>query len=221
MYERNTNCQGNQHLLIVLARPRILIKATKHEIIIRKVMNLDWSVRGGGHTMSRDQDLKSLFYASFDESAVNTFLSKVSKMPESERRSLPNFLGEGAHFQCFELSSRPLALVVNVAKSSFAKKGTGALERWQKAVSIARSIEGETLVPPMDVITAFELIAIVMPRGRDIGRDGATVITAMLFETAKALGSVGLVLDDYPQLREAMGVPFIIDWSDLAFLNQR
>ena len=108
-----------------------------------------------------------------------------------------------------------------MAKSSFAKKGTGALERWQKAVSIARSIEGETLVPPMDVITAFELIAIVMPRGRDIGRDGATVITAMLFETAKALGSVGLVLDDYPQLREAMGVPFIIDWSDLAFLNQR
>lgn len=165
--------------------------------------------------------LKQFFYSSFDESAIATILSRLARIAEIDRRQEKNFIGEGTHFQSFELSTKPLALVANVAKNSFTRQGDAAVSRWQEALSLAQSLEAPTLVPPLAIVRSAGLLAIVMPKGLEVARGQAKLIDQQLIDTAKALGSLGLVLDDYPQIREAMGVPFIIDWSDLAFKSQR
>lgn len=170
--------------------------------------------------MSFNKNLRTRFYDAYDVSYVMQFISKLATMPEAERRDLPGFLGEGTHFQSFELDSLSLPLAINVGKTSFARRGESALSRWKEAVRVAQSLESASLVPPMDVINAFGLTVLVMPRGKVVSKSGAKVVDALLQDTAKALGQAGLVLDDYPQIREAEGVPFIIDWSDLGFLNR-
>jgi hypothetical protein len=169
--------------------------------------------------MQRVSDLKSLFYASFDESRVITLLSRLAPMSESARRSLDQFIGEGSHFQSFEVSASPISLVLNVAKDSFTRGGDLTVKRWCEAISRVRNIEDAALVPPMNVIQHGGLTAIVMPKGQDVGRECAKLLNQKLIETAKALGHAGLVMDDYPQVRQANGVPFIIDWSDLAIVD--
>lgn len=164
-------------------------------------------------------DLKASFYASFDESRVTTLLSRLAPMSEQSRRSLDNFLGEGSHFQSFELLGSPINLVVNVAKASFTKAGDVHLKRWCEAIGRAKSIDGETLIPPMAVIRHAGLVAVAMPKGQDVSRETSRGINHKLMTTAKALGSAGLVMDDYPQVRQLQGVPFIIDWSDLALVD--
>lgn len=58
-----------------------------------------------------------------------------------------------------------------------------------------------------------------MPKGNNLSRAAEKTVPASLHEVAKALGQAGLILDDYPQVREVLGMPFIIDWSDLSFLR--
>jgi hypothetical protein len=170
-------------------------------------------------TGQASQVLKAAFYESFDPSAIAAFLRGLSGKTESQRRDVEGFLGEGSHFQSFRMSTRPLELAVSVAKSTFTNRGELALKRWREALNLARKIEGETLVPPMEVIQSDGLTALVMPRGTDLTKASNAAANQRLHETSKALGSAGLVLDDYPQLRQAQGVPFIIDWSDLGFLR--
>jgi hypothetical protein len=169
--------------------------------------------------MTRFPDLKAMFYASFDESRAATLLSHLAPLSESARRSLAQFIGEGSHFQSFELVASPLSLAVNIAKTSFTKGGDLWVKRWCEAIARARQIEEDTLVPPMTVIHHAGLTAIVMPKGQDVGRDCAKLLNQKLVLTAKALGHAGLVMDDYPQVRQANGVPFIVDWSDLALVD--
>jgi hypothetical protein len=170
-------------------------------------------------SMSIYSKLKSMFYESFDESRVTTLLSRLAPMSEQSRRGLDQFIGEGSHFQSFSASGLPLDLVVNVAKASFMKGGDVHIKQWCEAMTKARSIESDTLIPPMVVVKHAGLIAVVMPKGQDVDRDAAKSVGPQLLATAKALGGAGLVLDDYPQVRQALGVPFIIDWSDLALAD--
>ena len=170
--------------------------------------------------MTRVSDLKALFYASLDESRVTTLLSRLAPMSESSRRSLDQFLGEGSHFQSFELGASPISIVVNVAKGSFTKGGDVSINRWCEAISRASSIDSDTLIPPMLVFRQAGLVAIVMPKGQTVGREASKTVNQKLVATAKALGNAGLVMDDYPQVRETMGVPFIVDWSDLAITDR-
>lgn len=163
-------------------------------------------------------NLKSQFYTAYDVSLVNSFLSKISGMCENERRHLNGFLGEGTHFQSFELNVSPIPLAINVAKDSFQKRGQKALDKWQRAIEVARSLDEAALVPPMDVLNVFGLTAVVMPKGKVPERSSTKMLDVMLLDTARALGQAGLALDDYPQVREAQGVPFIVDWSDLTFV---
>ena len=98
-------------------------------------------------------------------------------------------------------------------------RGEAALARWEDGIRRARSLEGDSLIPPMDVIKCSGLTAIVMPRGKQVAQSCGRTIDAMLLETSRTLGKAGLFLDDYPQVREALGVPFIIDWSDLTTIS--
>lgn len=168
--------------------------------------------------MQHPTELKTQFYNSFDASLVNGFLAKIAGMNETERRSMKGFLGEGTHFQSFEIAANPIPLAVNVAKESFVRRGQKAIDKWQRAIEIARSLDDATLVPPMDISYGHGLMAVVMPKGRLPEKTGSKLIDSMLLDTSRALGQAGLALDDYPQIREAMGVPFIVDWSDLSFV---
>jgi hypothetical protein len=163
------------------------------------------------------QNLKPAFYETFDPSVIMSFLQKLAPLSESQRRQIDGFLGEGMHFQSFGLATTPLELAVSVAKETFTGKGDLAIDHWRDAVNQARKIEGDTLVPPMEILQHMGLTALVMPKGRQMSKDFCALTDIRLQETSKALGGAGLVLDDYPQLREAQGVPFIIDWSDLKF----
>ena len=169
--------------------------------------------------MSADMDLKSSFYQAYDIAKIINFLGRIAAMSEAERRSLPGFLGEGSHFQSFEVNARPIHLAVSVSKATFQRQGDAALRRWTEAMSLAKTLNDAVLVPPMDVINHHDLTAIVMPLGQNVSRQGAKAVNSMLHDTARALGQAGLVLDDYPQVREAQGVPFIVDWSDLTFVR--
>ena len=165
--------------------------------------------------MPTGSQLREMFYRAYDASLITSFMGRLAAMSETERRSVPGFLGEGMHFQSFEVAAVPMPLAVNIAKASFSKRGEAALARWEDAIRRARSLEGDSLIPPMDVVNAFGLTAIVMPKGKQVSQQGTRVLDSMLLETSRALGQAGLVLDDYPQVREALGVPFIVDWSDL------
>jgi hypothetical protein len=166
-----------------------------------------------------ESELKSLFYQAYDNARISGFLARVAALSETERRNLPGFLGEGSHFQSFEVAATPIHLAVSIAKGSFHKLGDAALRRWSEAMTLAKSLEQAVLVPPMDILQQHGLMAIVMPKGQVVSRQGAKAVNTLLHETAKALGQAGLVLDDYPQIREAEGVPFIVDWSDLTFVR--
>ena len=166
--------------------------------------------------------LKVPFYDSYDASAVHSVLERLSALSENARRQLPNFLGEGLHFQSFALASSPLPLVLNIAKESFLARSPADIARWRKAMLDLRHIDDAALVPPMEVVRSGELLAIVMPRGERVkkGAAYANQIEEKLLATARALGKAGLALDDYPQILEQGGVPFINDWSDLASVSR-
>jgi hypothetical protein len=169
--------------------------------------------------MPAGTQLKEMFYRAYDASRITSFMGRLAAMSEGERRSVQGFLGEGIHFQSFEVAADPLPLAVNIAKVSFSRRGEAALARWEDAIKRARSLEGNSLIPPMDVINSAGLTAIVMPKGKQVSHAGGRVVDSMLLETSRALGQAGLVLDDYPQVREALGVPFIVDWSDLTAIG--
>ena len=161
--------------------------------------------------------LKEDFYQSLDHSAVTSFIERICKIPEQERRNVEGFLGEGSHFQSFSLNSKPLPLAINVAKASFLAQGPSAISRWKNAVRDLRTIETQALVPPIECIQSLDQIALVMPQGRPMPGKmvSAQGLDQALNETSRALGKAGLVLDDYPQLVECRGRFFINDWSDL------
>ena len=166
--------------------------------------------------------LKARFYESFDASSVLSFVERINRLSEPERHNLPQCIGEGIHFQCFALDTQPLPLVANVAKRSFLDRGPGAVERWQKAIQDLRHVDDAELVPPMEVIRTHDILVLVMPRGKPIKGPGSgrtKTLETKLIATARALGKAGLILDDYPQILEQGGTPFINDWSDLSRLN--
>ncbi len=169
--------------------------------------------------MSRESNLKTMFYTAFDASLIASFLAKVSTKREPERRTMNEFLGEGTHFQSFQIAATPIPLAVNIAKNAFTQKGEAAIERWKAAIELARSLENADLIPPMSVVFGSGLTAIVMPKGNNLSRAAEKSVPASLQDVSKALGQAGLILDDYPQVREVLGIPFIIDWSDLSFLR--
>jgi hypothetical protein len=171
--------------------------------------------------MKQATDLQSRFYNSFDGSALLSFVHRLLNLSDEEKRGLDSFLGEGFHFQSFEYKAHALPLAVNLAKSSFLRQGDLVLNRWKRAMEIARSMERVSLIPPMEVISGQNYLAVVMPKGQVLAKIQERKVDDLLRDTAKALSEVGLALDDYPQLREACGVPFIIDWSDLNFVTSQ
>lgn len=164
-----------------------------------------------------DTKLREEFYQSFDASRITSLLSTLASIPEADRRRHPDFLGEGTHFQSFSLRGQPMTIAVNIAKSSFMKRGKQQVGRWRNAISELRLLETGDLVPPLEVVEYQGLVAIIMPKGNPVGRDSAgdRELIEKLLETSKSLGKMGLVLDDYPQLVEYRGRYFINDWSDL------
>lgn len=171
--------------------------------------------------MAQNLSLRRLFYQSFDSSVVTQFVQRLTAVSEAERRGFDHFLGEGFHFQSFLLHNKTLPLAINLAKNSFLKQGEVSLSRWKNAIEVAKNLHGISLIPPMEILTSNNYLAIVMPKGQSLPRGDERQIDGLLCDAAKALGRVGLVLDDYPQLRQASGVPFIIDWSDLNFIPLR
>jgi hypothetical protein len=167
--------------------------------------------------MKAQFNIKESFYLSFDPSRITTFLNSLSLKSEASRRNENSFLGEGTHFQSFQLSTSPIPLAVNVAKGVFMEKSATEVDQWIDSIKKLRSIEFQDLIPPLEVVRSDGLLAIVMPKGKPLQRKGAVAREASdaLIQTSRALGHAGLVLDDYPQLVECGGVVFINDWSDL------
>ncbi len=158
-----------------------------------------------------------LFFQSFDASRIEDFLSKISNVSEEHRRTRTEYLAEGLHFQCFVIHANPLELCVNVAKKTFLEKGPRGLVRWEKAMTALRQLDMQDLVPPFQIVRSGDAVALVLPRGKPIGRQGAESrdISEKIVATSKSMGRMGLTLDDYPQLVECRGIHFINDWSDL------
>ncbi len=161
--------------------------------------------------------LTTPFYQSFDASRVTSLMERLGSLSEAERIRHPDFIGAGLHFQAFHLPTKPMPLVLKIAKSSFFEQGPMAVRRWRRAIQHLKDLETNILIPPMEVIDYNGLIAIVMPRGEHLTQQATFLkpIQDSLLETAHALREAGLVLDDYPQLLQCQGVPFIRDWSDL------
>lgn len=164
--------------------------------------------------------LKTAFFQSFDASQASSLTQRLAKMTETERRNQSDFLGEGLHFQTFQLSSKPMNLVIKVAKSSFLNQGFQELKRWRRAIQQLKTVTHNTLIPPMEVFEYAGMIAVVMPRGQHLSKQPtlSVPLDTELYETAQALRQAGLVLDDYPQLLQCNGIPFIRDWSDLQLI---
>ncbi|MCX6117102.1 MAG: hypothetical protein NT027_06150 [Proteobacteria bacterium] len=169
---------------------------------------------------SQKLDFEASFYAAFDPSKIESFLQEMSQKSEQSRLQLPNFIGEGTHFQSFELQSKPMNLAINIAKQTFVKRGPRLIEKWKSALRSLKNADCKDLIPPFEVIQYIGLLAIVMPKGSPLNRKGAQAKStfSVLEETSKSLSRMGLVLDDYPQLVECNGNIFICDWSDLQSL---
>jgi len=169
--------------------------------------------------MNQENQLRAKFYRCYDPVALYQFITRIRGMSEDARRGLPEFLGEGVHFQSFEFRASDFIMAVNVAKSTFLRRGDLEVARWKDAMGIARTLENAELIPPMEVLSIGDSLAVIMPKGGEVSKFTGRKLESQLLDTARALGRAGLVLDDYPQLREAGGVPFIIDWSDLSFVS--
>jgi hypothetical protein len=169
--------------------------------------------------MNHENQLRANFYRYYDPVALYQFINRIQSMSEDARRGLPSFLGEGVHFQSFEHGAGEFIMAVNIAKSAFLRRGDLDVRRWKDAMDIARSIDQVDLIPPMEVLSIGDSLAVIMPKGDEVPRAKGRKLEAKLLDTARALGKAGLVLDDYPQLREVAGIPFIIDWSDLSFVS--
>ncbi len=169
--------------------------------------------------MNQENQLRAQFYRCYDPVAVYQFITRIRGMSEDERRGLAGFLGEGTHFQSFEFRVGEFMMAVNVAKSTFLRRGDLEVARWKDAMGIARSLENANLIPPMEVLSIGDCLAVIMPKGSEVSKFAERKLESQILDTARALGRAGLVLDDYPQLREVAGVPFIIDWSDLNFAS--
>ena len=164
--------------------------------------------------------LKTAFFQSFDASAISSLTQRLAKMNETERRAHGDFLGEGLHFQTFHINTKPMNLVVKVAKSSFLKQGFHELKQWRQAIQQLKNVAYNALIPPMEVMEHSGMIAVVMPKGQHLNKQPtlSVPLDTELYETAQSLRQAGLVLDDYPQLLQCNGIPFIRDWSDLQLI---
>lgn len=169
--------------------------------------------------MNHGNQLRAQFYRCYDPVTLYQFITGICGMSEEARRGLPGFLGEGVHFQSFEFRAGELTMAVNVAKSSFLRRGDLEVARWKDAMGIARNLDNADLIPPMEVLSIADCLAVIMPKGGEVSKIAGRKLESQLVDTARALRRAGLVLDDYPQLREVAGVPFIIDWSDLGFAS--
>jgi hypothetical protein len=165
--------------------------------------------------MDTERWLAAAFYAAFDESRLMMLVSRLGSLSEASRRGVEAYLGEGAHFQSFSVQSSPIDLVLKVAKSSFTQLGERRVKQWFEALDSIKGIQQGGLVPPMKAFRHDDLILMAMPKGGCLGGEQSTIIQEKLAVTKQALGQLGLTLDDYPQVLQAVGVPFIIDWSDL------
>ena len=169
--------------------------------------------------MGRDQEVRVRFYRAFDAPLLSQFISKLLTLSEAERRSHDSMLGEGIHFQSFELAINSFPMAINIAKESFMAGGDLHISRWKAAMERIRTMEGVDLIPPLEILNFPRGLAVVLPKGDQLSRGLEKHVDGLLFDMAKALGRAGLALNDYPQLRQAFGVPFIIDWSDLQSLT--
>lgn len=157
------------------------------------------------------------FYQSFDASQISSLMDRLGAMSEAERHRHPDYIGEGLHFQTFLLPTKPMRLVLKIAKSSFFEQGPMGIRRWRRAIQHLKEVDVNALIPPMEVLDYNGLIGLVMPKGEHLTQHATFLkpIQDSLLETAHALREAGLVLDDYPQLLQCDGVAFIRDWSDL------
>lgn len=165
--------------------------------------------------MDRDYQVRVKFYQAFDASFVSQFVSKLLGLSEVERRGHQSLLGEGFHFQSFDLLVNGFPMAVNIAKESFLAAGDLRVSRWKADLEKVRALEGIDLIPPLEILSFSRGLAVVLPKGDQLSKTLEKRAEAMLLEMARALGHAGLALNDYPQLRQTFGVPFIIDWSDL------
>lgn len=165
--------------------------------------------------MDRDYQVRVRFYQAFDAPVVSQFVSKLLGLSEVERRAHRALLGEGVHFQSFELLVNDFSMAVNLAKESFLAAGDLYVSRWKADLEKVRTLQGVDLIPPIEILSFSRGLAVVLPKGDQLSKALEKRAEAMLLEMARALGHLGLALNDYPQLRQTLGVPFIIDWSDL------
>lgn len=160
----------------------------------------------------RRDDIVKEFYANFDPSWLWQEWSRVERSP----RTL--IVGEGRHFKSYRIRGKgSLDLALNVAKQQFHKNSTVSRREW---IGLMRKLKTviHPLLPPTEVLSEQddERLLIIQPYCEEtLSLSEMPAIRPLLQELEKLLASHGLVLDDYWQLRNCRGHPFVIDFSEL------
>lgn len=160
---------------------------------------------------------REAFYGAFDYVRQAQVAMKLGR---GEQVSGYAPVGGGMHFRCFAETGERLSgvpLVIKIARPEF-MGGMGATQAWVRTL---KSIKGLRLVPPMEVLEqggSEGPIAMVMPFGPETVEGSAPhwlPLRDSLDEFYAGLRTLGLHLDDVPQMRSWQGIPFIFDFSDL------
>ncbi|MCX6130684.1 MAG: hypothetical protein NTX25_16695 [Proteobacteria bacterium] len=148
------------------------------------------------------------FYRSLDSSLIRSSLDKGLFMKEWTK------LGEGRHFQSFRLPvSGGLSLAINLAKSAFYGSEPVLRKHWKDDLKYLFSLD-HPLVPPMEFLIEPQYFVYIQPYCETmLAQSPETKILLQDLETR--LQGLGLLLDDFPQLRLCQGHPFLIDYSEL------
>lgn len=164
-----------------------------------------------GLRQRRDNIVKD-FYASFDPS----WLWQEWNRAEQSARTLVS--GEGRHFRSYRIRGRTtLDLALNVAKPQFHRSSPIDRREW---IGLMRKLKAvnHPLLPPTEVLSEQddERLLIIQPYCEEaLSLSEMPALRPLLSELEELLAREGLMLDDYWQLRNCRGHPFVIDFSEL------
>lgn len=154
-------------------------------------------------------DLVNKFYRSYDPSLVQQHL-------DTNCRQLTT-IGRGYHFTSYRIMGQAgLHLALSLARPGFLIGSR--LQDWLAGLELVNNMK-HPLIPPLAWGVHQERGFYVTPYGPD------SVTRQQFSEELKTLANdlrdKGLHLDDYWQLRQWEGHPFVIDWSDLKRLKHQ
>ncbi len=148
------------------------------------------------------------FYVCLDRSRVHSLL----KQPENMEK-----IGKGRHFVSYLVKINGWSMVLSISRPDFQGGLTTGLATWMRAMETLSTLQ-HPLIAPMETFWINEFcVAYLKPHCPHVAPK--RLWNHMLGSLERLMSHHQLSYQDYWQVRLFENHPYIIDWSDLAFIS--